>query len=310
MKQILYMSIIAVCVASHYFIAMEEMRRDENLLKIPPFTAVEHKLVIPPYVNPVIDASNEQVKSALLPLLDSESVEKAAELLKDVSEFRAREIIDEVFSDEAFKISELNRRLFVAAVAAHYKDNPKEQAAFFEILFKYPDLYQGEPFISTLLSNDYEMAVPWVISALTLWEKEKKVALPEAVSSIIKRTYSSIVDKNDSHSVQRLLKSAIPLDASVASELLWRAAALPQAHVDFVALFFEKGADLSFANEGYTPLMKAVENNNIPFVKALVERKAPIDTILNPAIGTALQIAIEKGFVPLEIYLRSQGAQL
>jgi hypothetical protein len=300
---------------SHYFVAIEEMHSgkkslDESLLKVPPFTAVEHKLVIPPYVNPVIDASNEQAKNSLLPLLDSESVEKAAELLKGLPEARAREIVDAVFSDEAFKLSQLNKRLFVAAVAAHYKDTPQEQTDFFEILLKHPDLYQKEPFIATLLNNGYEMAVPWILRALAQWEKEKKFTLPEGLSALIMRTYSWIIAKNDALAVTLLLKSSIPLDAPMASELLWRAAGLPQADVNFVQLFAEKGADLSFTKEGHTALMRAVAQNNMPFVKALVQRGAKIDAMSDPKIGTALQIAVEKGFVAIELYLRSHGAQL
>lgn len=315
MKRILYVGVIAACVASHYFVAIEEMRRekgslDETLLKAPPFTAIEHKLVIPPYVNPVVDAPNEQVKNALLPLLDSESVEKAAALLKDIPETRAREIVDAVFSDEAFKISQLNKRLFVAAVAAHYKDIPEKQAAFFEILLQHPDLYQGEPFITTLLDNDYEMAVPWVIRTLAQWEKEKKIALPEGLKTLVMRTYSWIIEKNDTHAVNHLLQSKISLDAPVASELLWRAAAVPKADAGFVQLLVDKGADLAYVKDGYTALMKAVAQNNLPFVKALVEHGAKIDAMIDPAIGTALQIAVEKGFVAIELYLRSKGAQL
>jgi len=311
MKRIFYVSVIAACVASHYFVAREEMRRDESLLKVPSFTAIEHKSeASSSFVNPVIDAPIQQVKRALLPLLDSESVEKAAELLKGVPQAQARSIVEAVLSDQVFKISPLNRRLFVAAVAEQYKDNPKEQASFFEILLKYPDLYQGEPFITTLLNNDYERAVPWVIRTLSVWEKEKKIALPEGLSSLVMRSYSWIVDKNDVHAVSHLVQSSIPLDAVMASELLWRAAAVPNSCVNFVKLFADKGADLSYAKDGYTPLMKAVANNNLPFVKALVERGAPVDSLIDPTIGTALQIAVEKGFVAIELYLRSKSAQL
>ena len=310
MKRILYGSVIALCVIAHYFVAREEMRRDESLLKVPPFTAIEYKPDTSAQVNPVIDAPIEQVKNALLPLLDSESVEKAAELLKGVPEARAREIVDAVFSDKAFSLSQLNKRLFLAAVAAHYKDTPQEQAAFFEILFTHPDLYQGEPLIATLLDNDYEMAVSWIMRTLSLWEKEKKMSVPEGLRSLAMRAYSWIIEKNDTHAASHLLEGRIPVDAKMASELLWQAAAVPQADVHFVQLLVDKGADLSYAKDGYTALMKAIANNNILFVQALVEHGAPVDAMINPAVGTALQIANEKGFVAIELYLRSKGAQL
>jgi hypothetical protein len=306
----LYVAIIAACVASHYFVAREEMSRDESLLKAPPFTAVEYKPEPSAFVNPVINAPIEQVKSALLPLLDSESIEKAAALLKGVPEARAREIVESVLSDEAFKISPLDRRLFVAAVAEYYKDNSKELASFFEVLLKYPDLYNGEPFIYTLIINDYERVVPWVLNTLAQWKKEKKLMLPEDLSAIVMRTYVWIIDKNNTRAASYLLKNSMPLDAPMASELLWRAASLPKTDVNFVQLFAEKGADFAYAKDGYTALMKAVANNNMPFVKALVERGAKIDAMSDPVIGTALQIAVEKGFVAIELYLRSKGAQL
>ena len=311
MKRILYVSVIAACVASHYFVAREEMHRDENLLKVPPFTAVEYKPEPSSFVNPVIDAPIEQVKSALLPLLDSESVEKAAELLKGVPEARAREIVDAVFSDDVFKISQLNKRLFVAAVAAHYKDNSQEQVDFFEILLKHPDLYQGEPFIYTLIINDgYELIIPSVLNTLALWEKEKKFPLPEGLKSLALQSYSWIIQKNDIHAVSHLLDGRVPIDAATASNLLWQAAALPKSCVGFVKLFVGKGARFSYAKDGYTALMKAVVSNNLPFVKALVDRGAPVDAMIDPAVGTALQIANEKGFIAIEMYLLEHGAQL
>jgi hypothetical protein len=309
MKRILYVGVIAACVASHYFVAREEMDRNESLLKVPPFTAVEYKSEPPSFVNPVIDAPIEQVENALLPLLDSESVEKAAALLKGVSEARAREIVDVVFSNAVFKISQLNRRLFVAAVAEQYKDKPKELAAFFEILLKYPDLYQGEPFIYTLIVNDYERAVPWVLSSLAQWEKEKKIVLPEGLKEQSLPTYSLIIEKNDAHAVSHLLEGQVPLDAMMATEFLWRAAALPKADANFVKLFIEKGAHLSYVKDGYTALMKAVANGNLPFVKALVEHGAPVGAMINPAVGTALQIANGKGLVEIEMYLLKHGAR-
>jgi len=310
MKRILYISVIALCVMAHYFVAREEMRRDESLLKVPPFTAIEYKPDTSMYINPVIDAPIEQVKEALLPLLDSESVEKAAELLKGVPEARARAIVDAVFSDKVFQLSQLNKRLFLAAVAAHYKDAPQEQAAFFEVLFKHPDLYQGEPLIATLLDNNYEMAVPWIMRTLSLWEKEKKMSVPEGLKTLAMRAYSWIIEKNDTHAASHLLEGRVPVDANMATLLLWQAAGVPQADARFVQLLVDKGADISYAKDGYTALMKAVANNTMPFVRALVEHGASVDAMINPATGTALQIANEKGFVALELYLRSKGAQL
>lgn len=309
MKRIFYVTVIVLCVVAHYFVAQEEMRRDENLLKVPPFTAVEHVAEVPLHENPVVDAPIDQVKSALLPLLDSESVEKAAALLKGASEIRAREIVDAIFSDEKFQISPLNRRLFVAAVATNYKDNPKDQAAFFEVLLKYPDLYKGEPYMYTLIVNDYEIAVPWVLNAFALWEKEKKFTLPEELVDLVLRAYTWIVERNDTRAVAYLLKGLIPLDPTIATKLLWQAASLPKQGVGFVSLLADKGADLLYAKDNHTALMKAVANNNLPFVQALVpimvKQGVPVDVAINPEVGTALQIAIEKGFVAIELYLRS-----
>lgn len=322
MKRVMFVSIVGLAILVQYFIASEQMNRsatvapknetirDESLLKTPVFVPEKHEVPNLPYINPVADSSNDQIKDALLPLIDSESVEMAAALLKGLPVKRAKEIADMVFADKAFRINMRDRRLFLCAVAANYKDKPEEQADFFEIMLKYPDLYEGEPLTFTLIANDYESAVPGVIRTLELWRKAKKISLPKGIDDLVERGYTEVLKRNDAHVLGHMEEEGVELDPLMASKLLWRAAGFTKSTPDFVKLFKDKGADLNFNKDGYSPLMMAAASGNLPFVKALVEAGAPIDTIFSNEVGSALQQAVEKGFVAIELYLRSKGARL
>ena len=50
--------------------------------------------------------------------------------------------------------------------------------------------------------------------------------------------------------------------------------------------------------------MQATKNNNKQMVKALLEVNADPDIVLDPQVGSAIQIALENGFVEIEQLLR------
>ena len=69
----------------------------------------------------------------------------------------------------------------------------------------------------------------------------------------------------------------------------------------------KKGIDLNENHEGKTLLIAAVEQNQLGLVKVLLEKGAAVNLIFDPAIGSALQIALRKKYADIELLLRAKG---
>jgi len=122
------------------------------------------------------------------------------------------------------------------------------------------------------------------------------------------RTFESAIDDDDLESLELLVTKKLRITPKQAAYLLWYAID-KNKNTNFVPFFVKRGANVNYIDsQGNSLLIRAVENNNEAMTRALLETGAIVDLVANPAIGTALQITIERGYSSIEFLLREYGA--
>jgi steroid 5-alpha reductase family enzyme len=139
------------------------------------------------------------------------------------------------------------------------------------------------------------------------------------MADIEKRAWYQAVSDDECDLLYQLRENAVALSSALANELLWIVAKRSK-HAELVDFFLSHGAVLTYTKMGHTLLTKATESNNKIIVLALIEAckkrygvenecKEFVNRIADPLIGSALQIALEKGYTEIELLLREQGAR-
>jgi len=117
------------------------------------------------------------------------------------------------------------------------------------------------------------------------------------------------INQNDVHVLARLLSNQKTLLTQQDFNVLLIHAITATKNGAIIRQLVENGANPNTAANGKTPLIAAVLANNQEAVQALLDKKAQVNLIVDPAIGSALQNALKKGYTPIELLLRTNGAR-
>ena len=247
-------------------------------------------------------------------LIASRSVEKIAESLSDVVPEKAQAIVQEIIQDEQSTLTRNDELELIFALALQYPNQLKEQALFFDLIAKNKDLYVGgAPILFIAAKSDYQRVVP----ALLEWAQIHKKELLDELS---KETLLYIIKYNKFQEFVLLYDYGLLLAPEQATELLWQAVNNNNS-AQFVLFLVDVGADINYVYKNrYTSLIRATELNNYDVVKAILNaikqrsknKKAMIravNMIPDPAVGSALQIAVRNQFGKIDLLLREYGAR-
>lgn len=242
------------------------------------------------------------------PFIRSHSVEKIAQSLKDVPITIALIITNRLIQNKQLTRDDKLHLLF--AFLKNY-DDQKSHFSLLEFVRKNKQLQKGEPLLVVAVRGDYASIIPIIVP----WAEKMRAQVGDIVQQALMKT----IQENDSEMLKTLVTQGVPVTTPVASELLWMSIENNNdpEFVDFLVLH---GADLNMNKAGYTLLSKAAENANKALVMRLIavfkkgnhDKKACIEyvnKIVDPSVGSALQIAIEKGSTDVELFLRSQEAR-
>lgn len=260
-----------------------------------------HKLHARKRVAGLETLSLQEVRDVVLPLLQSRSVEKAAQAIRGISVNNAVALLDTVINDKSLSLTRLDLLQLMWAVAGNYA-HPSQHAQIFELLVRHDALKKGkEPFLFLAARTGYAKA----ISPLLQWTAlQKESALQRSADDAVR-----FAVKEDRFNVlTTLLKHGVTIAVDLAQELLWSTVD-HDSDADFIPLFVKYGAQVNAQRKGKTPLMIATEHDNLASAQALFAAGAKLNTIVDLAVGSALQIAVEKDSTQVEYWLREQGAR-
>lgn len=253
------------------------------------------------FVHPFDSMVSQKAYESMRHLMISKSIAALVDILRGCSLEKMLEIVPMLTNESVRDLSRDEKINFLYGVAL----SQVTDADRFQILYtikKDPYLYNGPQSLLTVAANG---TYSGIIPTLLRWLKVQN-QLDQSVS----RAYRDAVQKNSLATVQVLLFKGVPLKQSLATELL-AFVVTQNKKSEFVPIFTAKGADTNYHTDKHTLLMTAVINNNKQMVLALLKvgLGSTMQTIIDPAVGTALQLAIQKGYSEIDQLLRQYGAQ-
>ena len=228
------------------------------------------------------------------PLLLGGNVDTVARILHQFSNSVFIEVLDTVLKDEFRQLSNEQKIQMLLAGIAHDRTRTKQGL----LIAKLANRFSGYPI--------YYNAVEYygdIIPTIQSWIKRTGSQSTDAIWQ--KKSLGQSVDDDDVEKLQLLYTYNIRPTAQMASELLRRVVIQGKSEQFIPFLVDQTKADPNFSADGKrTVLIEAVEANSPNLVQALLKAGADPNIILDPAVGSARQIAFEKGYTSIDLMIR------
>ncbi len=251
--------------------------------------------------NPLDDLSIEKAYGSLQHLMASRSVSTIVQMLQGMSVNRTLSIAQMILASKNTALTREDKAVVILGLIHNISNNIKVEYQLLDMLKQFRDTKKDKPLLVSTVHSQYSTSIPVILA----WMKERGL---DEVSIMNAFTYT--IMHNDVAGFTKLVGHAVPITAAQATTLLTKTVTQKKM-VEFVPLLIDLGADINFASQGKTMLMQAVLQNNIDMVTALLKAGATknIDTIVDPKVGSALQLAIEKNYTNIDLLLRQYGAR-
>ncbi len=249
--------------------------------------------------------SLDQTLDYLRTLIISRNIPLVGQVVAQFPDKIAKNLLQKIIESKEIPLTPHEALQLLFSLAYHFSEKKTIQFGLFDLLFLYPTM-QEEPVLLILARSSYHDIIPefmqWIKIQTTVMQNK------EFLTKLINRTLEYAVDDNDLASLELLVTKKLRITPQQATHLLWYAVDRNK-NTNFVPFFVQRGADVNYADpQGNSLLIRAVENNNEAMVRALLEAGAMVDLVANPAVGTALQIAIEHDYHVIALLLREYGA--
>ena len=228
------------------------------------------------------------------PLLLTGNVDTAARILHQFSDAVFFEVLEAILDDQFKGLSNEQKIQLLLAAIKHDENRTKQTMLIAKLANKFAEysvFYDAADF--------YGDTIPVIQSWIKSTESDdlNKVWLQKSLEKAI---HTGDVERLDS-----LYSYNVRPTKEQASDLL-RSAVLESKQDTFVPFFVNQlGADVNYSSDGKrTILIEAVEADNPDMVRALLQAGADANLILDPAVGSAKQIAFEKGYTAVDAVIR------
>ncbi len=243
-------------------------------------------------------------------LVQSRNIRLLGQVIGQFSASAAKNLAEKILNDQSIPLTQEEKIRLLFATTLQMQKKKGAQYLIFDLLLTHKELQQVHPALLVAADSAYTKAIPpfikWIKNRLGNKAYQNDHAY---LNAMVNRALSQAVYTNDVNALDVMLSKTVRIKPQKASQLLWRAVCENKdtAFVPFLVRRAE--ADVNFSGDNkQTLLIKAVRNNNVDMVRALLEEGAKVNMILDPEVGSALQIAIGKKLVSIELRLRYHGA--
>jgi hypothetical protein len=242
----------------------------------------------------------------LTPLLISRNVERIAFLVARFERSIYPELLEKILSLTNTNISALEKLEFLGYLLATCDEKDEFYELFDLLLLKKDDL-QLDQFMSFVSDPLYDK----VLRTFIVWydsqnEKKQKKIFDKIISPGIMK----IIDDNQVKRFEWFLANSSFISSQAATILLDYVVDNKKQSGFILPLVAQTKANIDHQNDhNKTLLIRAVEQDNLEIVRALLQNGANVSLIPSQEIGNALQNAIINGYVAIELLLRSYGAR-
>lgn len=301
-KKLVWLGILFIVTGGIIYVTQEARDSTQDMI-----TSVQNAVVPPsaPSLFPAEGFSTEGALSHLSPLITSGSVEKIGELLASLPIEQAEKIVVQIIDNQSLPLDRDDRIQLLSNLAFLHKSDPVKQGRFFTILIENKQFHDGEPLLFAIAAGDYQKVIPDLLEWLDGYD-------PNIVKVIAQDAINYAIEHNKFAEFDRLYNYGIFIPPHQATTLLWEAVDRDNNYL-FITRLIEAGANVNtvYEKDGkkYTPLILAAKRNNVRVVKELLKAGADVNLIPDPAVGSALQVAVVKKFGEIDLLLREHGAR-
>lgn len=242
---------------------------------------------------------DQKITIRLNPLLISRAITKVADVLaKEANSEQQVRILKSIVIKKELMPEE---KVSLVLLLMLKNTNTKENTALLDVLLNEgaADL-KIAPVLAIAAEKNYDAIIPNIINRLGAKPNDVRAAAYDALAYAINANNDAIA--------QKLLSYKTNITPDDATKLLWEVVNTNKSGL-LVQTFTKMGANPNDSRSGKTLLIAAVERNEQELVDALLASGADINLIKDPVVPSALQMAIEKGFSPIELLLRKKGAK-
>jgi hypothetical protein len=237
------------------------------------------------------DINDETAKAQIAPLLYAHAIDHVAQQIFTLAQSNAAGLqrlasyaIDPINSplDKSEKALLLVALLFYAM-----KTESSVLPSLVAWITKQQELFKDLPFLLVTAESPYNL----ILQNSDMNTDLNKIIHDPAQAYV---ALKGLINLNDYEGANTLYDAGLRVSKDQATNLLHQVVS-SQSTTDFIPFFIKLGANINGFLNGKTPLMTAIENENVPMAKMLLTHGAkPKLHSPNPAIGTAMQIALQK----------------
>lgn len=250
------------------------------------------------YTHPLDEVRRSQALNYLRPLLIARTPGVIAQTLQGVSIGRTKDLARAIIKDNGSPLTIDEKIVLILALAHSFAHDPYAQYTLFNLLLL-NKIKNGTPPLIIAARSEYATIIP----ALTSWIRDENI-----VKFAPEQALSYAITSDDLVALITLIKYGVPLNSTLATQLLAQTVQ-QNKDVRFVPFLVDHGANVNHVENKRTLLMYAVEQNNKNMVQTLLNSGAQVNVVIAPEVGSALQLAIEKGYGDIDVLLREYGAQ-
>jgi hypothetical protein len=268
------------------------------------------KMQLPPDEHPFANLDPKKAAAQLEVFEAAEDVDKMAQVLNGLNVEKAAAIAKEVVDDKTSPLGRVAMVDFLYGLALNYKESVSQNLILNRIVDS-PALLQGGALLLVAARSEYPEVIPVLLRwAQNMIKMKGEAQTPREVALLVQEGLEQTIKNNEPQSLEIMFVQKVPITKEYASRLLWLVVK-DNKNPLFVKILLDHGADVNYGADGYTLIAKAVDNENFEMIKAIVEnggKNLKINAFQSLEVGTALQIAIQKGLAPVDEYLRDHGA--
>ena len=248
--------------------------------------------------------SDKTVLNQISPLLMARNVKKIAEFISHLQQPQQLRIMNQLLDDQKNPL-EVTDKIRLLLELALKTENQDHRIALYNALIENEQVAKQKPLLFIAAEGNYED----LLGSIADWLSQHK----DVFSDWFYKGVLEAIKENKPEIANKLLSRFLTIPPDLATKLLWEVIKGKKS-AEFIAPLVKKGANVNDALQGRTLLIAAVELDQESLVGALLKNGAEktINTFVDPAVGTALQVAIRNQKKTkdsrIEELLRSKGA--
>lgn len=252
----------------------------------------------------VVPLEDKDIVRAIQPFEQTGSVGKMADTIAQSPFDQQMRIFNQVLKNQSSVLGpeekvELGLELLAKRVAA------PEQKAVLGAIIAFPGVLKV-PLLYIAIEKKQEKTVPKIVRYYQNKEAELQKNIYESLLYALKQ--------DNLKTFARLIEAVGGIPSQMATKLLWDILQ-EKKDAQYVPVVVAQKADINNVKEGKTPLITAIDTDNVEMVQMLLDKGALPNKFADPAIGTPLQRAraMQKKLngqnATIELLLRQHGAK-